>query len=314
MRETIVADWRGIIEREVPGDREVDSSHPLRIVYGIDDLGFPRFMVITKYRPTAPSLSSSVRIDIGRRSLDKNWTLALTLLDRRLDEVFLRLCDDLARRTSHVSSERRALTELLGGVREWRNLLEPSTHGVMTHESLRGLFAELWFGFGLTWQSWTHLEVLEAWKGPMGNPQDFVFSNGDAYEVKSIHADSTYVTISSATQLDPGDLKLRLVTVRVDDVPEGATDGLNLSGLLSKIELNLDDTVSISQVLERTSKIGIDLTNQANHLPTFRLGDTHHFQVPEEFPSIRASRLPDSISDVKYHLRLSALQNFLLRD
>ena len=310
MTKSIVERWRTILDHPGSGNGEIEGDHPLRIVYGATDLGEAVFFFITDAMPGLPELSRSVRIDRGVRVLDRRWTLSLTLVDDRFREVFLRLFDDLVRRSAHASSERHALALVFSGIDEWKQLLRDNMDKRMTIEAIRGLVAELWFGFRILTRSAHADEVLASWTGPLGTPQDFNFPDGRSYEVKSVHPDSRAMTISSAEQLDSGHRELTLAAVSLVRVP--ATPGtISVRSLvqLAKTEISAS-THARDELLDRLDALRVDPDDDYYDEFHFQVRGVRKFSVAPDFPAIRASSLDAGVDRVSYSLRLASITNF----
>lgn len=208
MNESFVARWRSIIANGGPGKTEVDAEHPLRFIIGVDDRGQPMIFVIVTDRPPVPDLSGVISAERRQRGSDGRWTLALTLTDNRFLEAYLRLVSDLVVRTAHARSEAEGVATMSRIIGEWKRLLARGPRPLLSESALRGLVAELWFGFNVLSEEVSAAEVAQAWQGPFGAHQDYIFSQGPRYEVKSRRPDAQTVRISSPEQFDAPDVSL----------------------------------------------------------------------------------------------------------
>lgn len=310
MRESFIERWTLLLSRPGTGQEEVDIEHPLRFVYGTDTYGDALFFVICDEKPDLMDVSDIVRVERGVRSVDGKWTLSLTLVDSRFVKVFMRLGEDLVRRSSSAATEAQALKIFGATVAEWKNLLTNTPIQRLSKGAVRGLLAELWFGFVYLGQDRSAFESLTAWSGPLGRPQDFHFSPNCTFEVKSVYPDSTSVKISSAAQLDSKGMRLILATVTLIDVSSGVRDSFSVSSLIAEIEEKLSaDSSAVVDFHRRLRSLGIDLSDDyysQYHVSVVQCG---LYLVDTEFPAIRQSELAIGVESVSYSILLAAVAN-----
>ena len=119
MSETeLIATWRGYMAGSAAGLYLADAGHPLQLFIGTTDQGAPRVVIRTGARPMKPTLSNVVLVE---RYEDKGgkWNLSFTLQDRKFDEVFLRLADNVYARSAARPMSRPP----------WTGLVSSSTSG-----------------------------------------------------------------------------------------------------------------------------------------------------------------------------------------
>src|SRR4051794_7588118 len=105
MTEAFTRRWREIIASPGPRKFEVDASHPLRFIVGVNDPDQPMIFVIVDGRPPVPDLSGVIEVERRQRATDDRWTLALSLTDQRFLEAYLQFCTDLVTRTAGAVNE-----------------------------------------------------------------------------------------------------------------------------------------------------------------------------------------------------------------
>lgn len=314
MIDSFVGSWKVLLATPRSGKKEVDADHPLRLVYGATDNGEALFFSITEAKPGLPDLSNVVGVERGVRKIDGKWTLSLTLRDPRFQDVFMRLCEDLARRSATAVSELQAMNYFLAGVAEWKQLLRNPLDDRLSLEAIRGLIAELWFGFRYLSQRHSVSAVLAAWTGPMGSPQDFNFAGDQSFEVKSTYADTKSIRVSSADQLDVGGRQLTLAVVGVERSASGAPNAFSLPSLVSEVEAEVKAETSVSDLYRRFDALHLRIADEYYSDFWFEITDLRRFQVTPEFPAIRASHLNTGVQDVTYSIMLRSMSTFLLDD
>lgn len=315
MNETFVEQWRTLLSNPGAGKKDVEYGQPLRLVYGANESGKAVFFSITSSKPGLPDLSNVVNVERGLRNLDAKWTLSLTLRDDRLLEVFMSLCEDLARRTAHTNSEPHALSALLEGIAEWKHLLRNVNNDRLSLEEIRGLIGEMWFGFNRLSNKYSASQVVAAWTGPLGRPQDFNFPGGISYEIKSCYPDSKSLRISSAEQLDPGDRNLTLVAVTLETAEASAPGATSVRSLASLAESMMGGEGSgVTQLRRCLDGLGVDLLDDYYDDYWFVAAGFRLFAIENGFPTIRASRLDDGVSSVQYSISIASIASHETQD
>ena len=300
--------------RTAPGSSSLASTeHPLRLFFGSDDGGRPRLVLVLSERPRIPALGELVRVERGQRHSDGQWTLVLTLLDTRLIGVFISLTSDLLDGTADSDGERQAMERFLAALGDWRRLLTAKGPRDLSLEALRGLCGELWVALNHFVPTHTFAEVIAAWEGPLGRPQDFAFSGRGLFEVKAIGSTSTKIKISSAEQLDAPSGLLELVVLRLPTASEETPDSFSLTSLMDEASLRLaDEPDAWSDLRLKVSALGVELTRDIYGSTYFVAESISRFCVDEAFPALRASALPPAIANVRYELSLASIAPFLL--
>jgi hypothetical protein len=290
--------------------REVDADSGLRMVFGVNDLNQPYFFVFLEARPNAPQLSSAITVEIAQRAADSLWTLTLRLVDPSLTDAFVSLMSDIAEKSALEQIEKEAWTVFLGMLTDLQHLLVPRSER-LSLEGLRGLVAEIWFGFDAAAHGHPLEAAVMAWSGPMKGEQDFNFPvPATQFEVKSVRPARGTVDISSTAQLDRDDVHLAVVTV--EDLPTGE-GGLSLPGLVGTVRERLDPATR-SEFNRRLAALALDLDDPWYREQRFSIQRLRLYRVAEDFPSLRRSRLPSAIVRATYRLDLDQLADYLVSD
>lgn len=307
--DDVVTIWEDLLHRKEGRQRLLVVGHPLKIHFGDGDNGEPIFFVRSVIKPRKPEISAAVRVDVGRR-YDGQWAMTFALADVRFKKTFMSLCWDLAERTKDATSEDEGLSLFAAALGEWKKLLTFHDSDTLSEAQVRGLIAEMWFGF-VSGQIHAPLPVIQqAWKGPFGSDQDFRFTH-HSYEVKSVHADSTTVRISSAEQLNMPSMDLVLVTLT--ETPEKVDGSWTLRELIEHVEeLHSGDLPSLELLGAKLEhKLRVNKSNpyydEHHYLPVKSEG----FSVTVNFPSIRSSSIATDVVDVSYSIKIQAMQPFL---
>ena len=229
--------------------------------------------------------------------------LTLICTDHEFFEIFETLCNDLINYSKSLNTVEQLLAGIKNRIFVWYELFKKDYRG-LTKKQVIGLAAELEF-----LKLWTSQigENLSTWLGPNDSPQDFISkSRSFGVEVKATGWLLTDINISSLYQLDfSGFLFIAVFPSRLIDKNEsGAT---NLDELVDSIQRNLDP----SKVLEFQTKLLLSgfVSKKFSDI-SFQLGKPIFYKISEGFPKLIRGNVDSSISDCKYSITLSDLENF----
>jgi hypothetical protein len=311
MTEDFITRWRGIIATGGSGKTEVDSTHPLRFIVGVDDRNQPMIFVIVADKPPMPELSGVISVERRQRASDGKWTLALSLTDRRFLDAYLQLAADLVNRTAGASSEVEGMASMFRVIAEWQRLLARGPRAPLSEIGLRGLIAELWFGFCVLPREEAPPKIATAWQGPFGSHQDYVFPLGRRYEVKSRRQEAETIRISSPEQLDASNLIL--TTATLVEVDPGLSGSISLPELVDQIRSELASTPDAALIFDRgLDALDVDPGDSHYADRCYMVTECSEYEVTEDFPSVRRSSLPNSIVAATYDISISALEGFMI--
>jgi hypothetical protein len=281
------------------------------MLIGVSPVGRPYFAVIVAQKPGLPDLTSAIEVTRRQRAVDGRWTLTLELQVHALTDAFVSLVSDLATKSATAASERAALEIFLETLAEWQELLTARADR-LSESALRGLIAELWFGFESEAHGHPVPEAAHAWAGPLRGAQDFQFpAPGHHFEVKSLRPSHTIVEISSEEQLDGDDIKLAVVTVEDAAASSG---GITLPGLVTSIRSRLKDGADRAEFNRRFARLFVDPDDPWYSERAYVVRRLQVFDVSEEFPALRRSRLPEAITRTTYRIDVQYILQFLVFD
>jgi Putative PD-(D/E)XK family member, (DUF4420) len=309
--ESLEGRWRALIAEGGPAMREVNAQSPLRMVVGVNELSRPYFFVVVHDKPGIPQLSAVITVERRQRSVDSQWTLTLQLGNTSLTDAFVSLVSEVADKSASEPTESAAMSVFLETLADWQQLLL-ARHERLSEEALRGLIAELWFGF----ESGVHGQPLDAavraWSGPMGGEQDYNFpSPAKQFEVKSIRPARNSVEISSAEQLDRDDVCLAVVTM--EDLASNAA-GVTLPDLVAGIRTRLIEPSVRADFNRRFARLFLDLDDPWYREQIFLVQRLRVYEVADQFPALRRSELPPAVARTKYRIDLHFIPEFLIID
>jgi len=250
-----------------------------------------------------------IHLDLRQRQDVQAQTLVITLVSHINLDLFHALCTPLVRSLGNTSDARTALTIALNQLKRWQRFLAGEKPRILSNTEVRGLFAELYFLRLLYKNKLSHSDALEAWIGPDGGSQDFVFED-TAWEIKTLtNKEPSTVQITSEKQLESPADRLFLTVGRIIESAE-----LPYAMSLNQIAQMVEDDLSSQSVLEeyqvKLETVGYAELPHYDH-PLFQIYETYTYQISEEFPRIIASELPTGLENVRYTLDLDSIGTFI---
>ena len=288
------------------------DEHVLHLYYGIDQAGLPIFFAITSLRPQLPPLRG-VMISSVRQRGDGQYVATLTLANGEYADTFMRMCMELARRTHSETSEENALAAFITTLKQWQRLLAHHGAQPLSDRQVRGLLGELRFARNYLGARLEPRDIIAAWEGPLGAPQDFRHDSMGLFEVKAIRANTPSVLISSVRQLDPDTSdRFHLVTIEIADdslaIAEAAVSVLDEIDAMR--EFIGGDTEAMEQFEDRLARLGLDTSEPHYSEGLYTFGKLAVFVVESDFPRLKASNTPLGVEEVTYRVRLDHLGSF----
>ena len=271
------------------------------LLFQLDQNHIPEFK---NARPRVNGLD----IDMVSVEAGKYQGLMVSLRKASDADLFHRLCLSVIQAAERVETERQAVQSVLNHLDRWREFMSVARRSILGAEEIRGLFAEVHTISSLIDDYGRDpAEIVSAWHGPLGKPQDFQFPLG-YLEVKSVGGISgNGVKISSEQQLDVSDGTMYLLAVELFEGKHNGA-GVSLNDLIRRTEARLEANTAR---LMRDRLLAAGYIERSEYdLPLFETGKTLTFEVGLGFPCIRASDLPHGVSNVRYTLDLNAVQMF----
>lgn len=249
-------------------------------------------------------------ISLDLRGFDEPVRQRLVLkLEKHVDQdIFLSLCETLVRSLHPLTDSVVALAVTLTHIKRWKTFMSGRKSRFLSPEELRGLFGELQFLRFLYQGRLDEKAAIEAWVGPEGGHQDFIFGN-TAVEIKSVSGrERSTVRISSEDQLETLCDNLFLVIFHLNEMPE-SRQAMSLNELIRFIEEELNDADAVEELLRRLAAYGyMEITEYDN--PKFVVAARQTYFVDKDFPRLIRSRIPDGIVRTTYEIELEKISAF----
>lgn len=288
--------------------QRVNSTHLLDLYVGNDDTARWTLLLISEYPPMKVASSRMILVKSGRRS-DKKWSLSFSLVDDSYRDMFVLFCEDIIASSACISNKEKATRFVGKRYKEWREMLANAHDSLLSPEEIKGLLGEMYFLKVFLCTRYGAKEAALSWTGPRHLPQDYIIDD-TWYEVKTVSSSRAEVTISSIEQLDcvkPGEL----VVIRADKTSVTNTDAVNLNTLYRELLAMLSDDDTREQFSTMLLHYGYyPRPEYEEEEYTFEIKATTRYAVSTDFPCIRRTNLPESITEAKYSLSLATIDSY----
>lgn len=304
--------WDGI---SVPGAdfnvRQVMGNRAVPCFWGRDRNGACLFIMELQGDHTQQYRNNVVTVhgvDVDLRGGDTGRQRLVLTLQKEVDrDLFEGLCSSLAHALEHAADSMSSLAVALAHIRRWKTFMSGRGQH-LSPEEVRGLFAELVFLLELLDRPVPATAALEAWLGPDGSHQDFIFGN-TAVEIKSLSGtERSTVRISSEDQLESLNDALFLRIYRLSNLPDAAI-ARSLNAIVADVQARLNDAGSIEAFDCKLAAHGYAPTPDYDE-PTFVISNVTTYHVEDAFPRLIRSELSTGITKVAYDIRLEAIAPF----
>jgi len=255
---------------------------------------------------------STVKANLSIRFFpETNW-IVIDLLDVRFTDLFNDLILSIYNKIAEKNKVAEYSSELITTFYKWSEFFHDKDSLQLSEETIRGIFGELIvLREHITEAPASSLnDLLAAWRGPYHHRHDFAFLQTDV-EVKAKEEAAISIQISSEFQLDEDSgkpLELAVVSLRRESA------GISLRELVLGIrELIISRLADFTLVLRALTSHGLSIRALQEY-------DSYRYTPASieiydcsaaGFPRITPADLPESINEVGYALRTTALTTFL---
>lgn len=300
--------WEKIPEYTV-GYLQLAINHPLKFQIG-RNLNNTKSLIILCSDQIKQIPSSSEIQAMSMKFKNGQWILEFRLLNSKSDELFLQLCWDLIKCSNYGKNP---LQIVILRYKKWQKLLQFRRKKQLSFIEQKGLLGELlYMEFLLDEMDIAPEVILDAWMGPEGNNQDYIFDTTWA-EIKTITMEADSVRISSLEQLDcdkDGTLEILIL--------EEEGPGTKQISLISEVKLLrlkfIKNPVLLDQFNVKLTKCGyIDDDEEEYGKHQFRFIAHNTYLVNSDFPKLIKRNVPLGITNCEYAISLVAMDKFKRR-
>jgi hypothetical protein len=148
---------------------------------------------------------------------------------------------------------------------------------------------------------------VSAWVGPFGSDQDFQLVD-EAWEIKTVHADSRAIQISSENQLHSASRQIRLVVLPLEEI--GGKAGYSLNDFVARLRTRLDELPAARDAFDERLVTARYMVRREYDVPKFKSGKIRTFQVHDDFPRITAPGIMKGVTEVRYKVLLDSCEPY----
>ncbi|GAB3879700.1 hypothetical protein GCM10028824_43600 [Hymenobacter segetis] len=242
---------------------------------------------------------------------EKAFLLALILTDERFSDIFSILAADIVAALADAHDSNAHLRAFMARLNRWQELFGLFNPAGLSGPARQGLFGELHLMRELLAEGLAPGLVINAWTGPLHDPQDFHFGP-NAVEVKTSSGSSQSFQVSGAAQLDESPFEQLFLVHLFLEVAENA--GETLPQLVQHLVAQLESDPAVFKLFEtRLHQAGyFHAQAERYHAEGFRVRHTMPALVHEAFPRIRAADLPPGLGSVAYTVDTDQLLPYLI--
>jgi hypothetical protein len=305
--EILQSQWDSIKFKD-GGFLQIDTEHPLEWHIGYQSISQKTLLLISGIEIGTIESSKSMSV-VRRRREDSRWSLTFELLRNEQQGVFAIFCCDMIEYSRLADSEREALKLVISRYKQWSKLLESQKSGLMDEAMRKGLLGELLFLEKQLDKMLSYHIAVQGWAGADSADQDFMYPDG-WYEVKSIVASATSVSISSIQQLDCLE-EGELVVMRIDKTAPDRSGAISLNDVGQRLKSKLlSDEAALDLFQAKLTSYGyIDLQEYAEQ--KYYYSGKQSYRVDDTFPKLTAQTIPSQITAAHYELNLPSLESWL---
>lgn len=295
--------WQELERQGGPGTSQRVLPGGLPQYLSIDGHGRWVFLTTLQFEPRVwPEIRL---VEVSKRDVAGKWQFALTLKEDSFRHEFAYLCADLVMESAKHAEPEEAFRSQETKYLDWLEFFKSAPK--LSEESARGLFGELTYMLTRFQEGDSAEMLIEAWKGPIGAPQDFVFDEFAAVEIKTLQPQSRFIKIAAENQLDfPGELLLRVYRIQEQLTYQ---TGMSISALVAKVEAYITGS-ALRDFRHKLAKLGYKADLPIVSDSYFAIGMTQTFRASDpRFPKITPNILALGIARVEYRIQLDALQD-----
>jgi hypothetical protein len=264
-------------------------------------------------------------IDLKIREADKdklslsylfnNDLILIKLKDFNFVDLFNDLILSIYSKIDLISDPIKASKEFVTTFYKWSQFFEDSYIYKLGEEQIQGLFGELFVlnEYIKNCNTSTINFTLASWKGLYDAANDFELDLKNV-EVKTKKESKLFVKISSEYQLEKEldkDLELYVVSVKIDLIKGRSIHDMLLE-IIKRVRLSFGDLSILYQALNQKGLTVENLKQYNNH--RFIVTKTELFDAGnDDFPKLSVSNIVSEISNLKYKLRVTQLDDFLIK-
>jgi hypothetical protein len=277
------------------------------------DIEQNRCLILSIENSARITMADEIKDHIGIRYYDNSGHIVITLFHKEFEVLFNELILSLYGRLKTIRNNKTAAKQMLDGFRTWCEFFSNTSGGRLSKEEVQGLFGELFYlrNLLLNCLPTQTNDILRSWTGPSDKGQDFIFPNRNI-EVKTKDSSSNEVNISSEFQLQEElgkNLELHVLSVE-----SYSGKGQSLKEIWNDVKTEVNNkqgdlAIIIKAISKKVIIDKLDLYDQWRFNPS---SEVTYDCCNSEFPKIASNNIAKQIKKVKYTLRLTGVESYII--
>lgn len=281
----------------------VDAEHLLEWHIGIDELGRKAIEYRSNFTPR--HIRGTKYIEVNQYKKEKYCTIRFSLIDKTLEDLFFKFCDDMVEKTRDLSDVALGYNAVVERFLLWKKLFDSPRNDILSEEKIMGLIGELVFLRNVLFKKYGIEKSIDGWSGQDHTRKDFSYED-IWYEAKAVSFNKDKVSISSLEQLDSqiqGELAIILLE-KMSASYLGITLNQLILDLLDEITTPYGKKLFLSKI--ESSGYVYDVAYDDF---VFDLKSIRRFIVDDKFPRLTPSNVPNGILSANYEISILALKD-----
>lgn len=231
---------------------------------------------------------------------------ALTLADRAYEAVFTVLCEDTAAAASAAARPRQALRDWVGRLHVWQEFMAHHGFDGLSDAAATGLYGELWFLRDRLAPCAGIDASIDAWSGPLGEPNDFALPMGFVEVKTTTRQAPELIEISDLDQLDDRRGQILLAHLRLHSDPQGES----LSQLVSSVRAAAATSGAnrLRPLNELLLAAGYLDAHADKYVRTWHVIGVDLYRVNDRFPRLRRDDARLGVRNCRYTIEVAACE------
>lgn len=307
--------WASIDVKDIIGFKYIRLSKDCKpeLNIGFNSNGF-RCLILELPKSFSFEINSVAKENLSIQHIKKSNYIVIELLNISYKDLFNDLSLSIYQKIKDIISPQDYSNEFVITFSKWIDFFENSRNNKLSEEQIQGFFGELFVlnEYLKESNSSSINSILDSWKGLHDAANDFEFDLKNV-EVKTKKESKLFVKISSEYQLekeiDKG-LELLVVSVKIDLINGRSMHDMLLE-TIKQVRESLGDLSILYQALNQKGLTVENLKQYNNH--RFIVTKTELFDAGNvDFPKLSLSNIVSEVSNLKYNLRITQLEEFLI--
>lgn len=308
--------WLSIDVKYITGFRYIrfDKNSKPEFNIGFNSDGF-RCIILELPKGFSFDFNYVKKENLSIKNIKKENYIVIELLNINYTDLFNDLLVSLYQKIKDITHAQDYSNEFVLTFGKWIEFFENDRKNQLNEEQIQGLFGEMFILNEYLKKSNPSKinSILSSWKGLYDVANDFEFDLKNV-EVKTKKESKLFVKISSEYQLEKEldkDLELLVVSIKIDLI-EGKSIHDMLVEIVKLVRANLGDLSILYQALNQKGLTLENLKQYNNH--RFIVIKTESFDAGnDDFPKLTISNIVSEVSNLKYKLRVTQLDEFLIK-